>query len=62
MRAIVVTPTFNEKDNVADLIQGVLNAHPNLHIVIVHCGRNVRKEKKQRNRTTATATAGNEGK
>src|SRR3989338_1981247 len=35
MKAIVVTPTYNEQENVRELIESILRAHPALDAVIV---------------------------
>jgi dolichol-phosphate mannosyltransferase len=35
MSAIVVIPTYNEKDNIENLIQRVLSADPHVHVLIV---------------------------
>ncbi len=35
MKAIVVIPTYNERDNIVRLAGEVLNQHPSLHILIV---------------------------
>ena len=35
MKAIVIIPTYNERDNISRLTQEVLKQHPSLHVLIV---------------------------
>ncbi|SNB45270.1 polyprenol monophosphomannose synthase [Geobacter sp. DSM 9736] len=35
MKAIVVIPTYNERDNIENLVQEVLAQHPDIHVLIV---------------------------
>ncbi|MCK5580318.1 MAG: polyprenol monophosphomannose synthase [Candidatus Omnitrophica bacterium] len=35
MQAIVVIPTLNERENLKELVRGILSVHPDIHILVV---------------------------
>lgn len=35
MSTLVILPTYNEKENLAELISAILNSYPNIHVLIV---------------------------